>query len=399
MYAPQYPLERPKTAPPGWVDVLAPVLTQTLVVGGEASFVTRKLTPRLTRHGLYVAHHWPWKKQNGSFPENIGAVFVLTDMCGHMMSGAAIAEAHKRGIPVIMATRKHAVNIQKLTEAGFPEIPMLAPKPIVSKKETPAPLPPAHTTAAPSKETPDMPATSPTVIRRPRAPINPASPASTQARTSETVSGRGAASVSPVPAKPGTLPAPVDARVLKIMRTLAMSPGISNRRAMEELPNLTRSDVLLHISVARETLGIRTGAGKQLFVDVDAAIFNAACDRYNLDRVKIPADGRYAKENLNKSEKPAPRTSAATSRESAPAPVVTAVPKAEVSPEVLAATPANVQPPVQRAAVSTPDMKDLKDAVALLRAVMAHHNVESMTITATKADMRRIVVLDQSLDD
>ena len=42
---------------------------------------------------------------------------------------------------------------------------------------------------------------------------------------------------------------------------------------------------------------------------------------------------------------------------------------------------------------------DLKDAVALLRAVMAQHNVESMTITATKADMRRVVVLDQSLDD
>ena len=79
--------------------------------------------------------------------------------------------------------------------------------------------------------------------------------------------------------------------------------------------------------------------------------------------------------------------------------VVATVATAEVPPEVLAATPANVQPPVVRAAVSTPDMKDLKDAVALLRAVMAQHNVESMTITATKADMRRVVVLDQSLDD
>ena len=143
MYAPHYPIDRPKTSPPGWVDVLAPVLTQTLVVGGEASFVTRKLTPRLTRHGLYVAHHWPWKKQNGSFPENIGALFVLTDMCGHSMSGSAIAEAHKRGIPVIMATRKHAVNILKLTAAGFPEIPMLVPNPSpLPSPRKPPPCPP-----------------------------------------------------------------------------------------------------------------------------------------------------------------------------------------------------------------------------------------------------------------
>lgn len=374
MYAPHYPLDRPKASPPGWVDIIAPVLTQTLVVGGEASFVMRKLTPRLTRHGLYVAHHWPWKKQNGSFPENIGALFVLTDMCGHSMSGAAIAEAHKRGIPVIMATRKHAVNIQKLTEAGFPEIPMLAPKPLVSKKPDPTPTPVLEPTPVsepiPAPEpvptpVPEEVLTMPTTIRRPR--------------------------IAPLP----LLPEISNATTLEVMRLLAMSPGISNRKIVDDLPNLTKGEVLNVVQVARKTLGITTGLGKQLAVDVNTTVFNAACDRYNLDRVTIPASGRYPKENLK-----LVRPSLSPAAEPPPAPpVVATVPTAEVPPEVLAATPANVQPPVQRAAVSTPDMKDLKDAVALLRAVMAHHNVESMTITATKADMRRVVVLDQSLDD
>jgi len=366
MYAPHYPLDRPKASPPGWVDIIAPVLTQTLVVGGEASFVMRKLTPRLTRHGLYVAHHWPWKKQNGSFPENIGALFVLTDMCGHSMSGAAIAEAHKRGIPVIMATRKHAVNIQKLTEAGFPEIPMLAPKPIVSKKPDPTPvLEPIPAPEPVPTPVPEEVPTMPTTIRRPRiAPLL-------------------------------TLPEITNATTLEVMRLLAMSPGISNRKIVDDLPNLTKGEVLNVVQVARKTLGITTGLGKQLAVDVNTTVFNAACDRYNLDRVTIPTSGRYPKENLK-----LVRPSLSPAAEPPPAaPVVDTVPTAEVPPEVLAATPTNVQPPTQRAAVSTPDMKDLKDAVALLRAVMAHHNVESMTITATKADMRRVVVLDQSLDD
>ena len=377
MYAPHYPIDRPKTSPPGWVDVLAPVLTQTLVVGGEASFVTRKLTPRLTRHGLYVAHHWPWKKQNGSFPENIGALFVLTDMCGHSMSGSAIAEAHKRGIPVIMATRKHAVNILKLTAAGFPEIPMLAPKPIVSKKHDPTPTP----TLAPVPEpiptpVPEEAPAMPTTIRRPRiSPLLPLVPEITNPNT------------------------------LAMMRLLAMSPGISNRKIGDSLPFLSKTDVTLNVQTARKALGIVTGLGKQLTVRVDSAVFNATCDRYNLDRVTIPPSGAYPKENLKlgrpmlpaNAAKKAPTRSIVNGATAAR--VVATVATAEVPPEVLAATPANVQPPVVRAAVSTPDMKDLKDAVALLRAVMAQHNVESMTITATKADMRRVVVLDQSLDD
>lgn len=360
MYAPNYPLERPKTSPPGWVNVLAPVLTQTLVVGGEASFVTRKLTPRLTRHGLYVAHHWPWKKQNGSFPENIGAVFVLTDMCGHMMSGAAIAEAHKRGIPVIMATRKHAVNILKLTAAGFPEIPMLAPKPIISKKNDPTPTPVPEPIATPVPEEVSTMPIAPKTIRRPAA-------------------------IAPL-----SLPVTVtDPTTLEVMRVLAMAPGISNRKLVDDLPHLGKGAVLNATQTARKALGIQTGLGKQLEVDVNGAVFIAACCRHNLDRVTIPANGRYPKENLRLGRPPL------TPAEETPpaAPVVAAVPSVAVPPEVRAATPA------PRAAVSTPDMKDLRDAVALLRAVMAHHNVESMTITATKADMRRVVVLDQSLDD
>jgi len=370
MYAPHYPLDRPKSSPPGWVDILAPVLTQTLVVGGEASFVMRKLSPRLTRHGLYVAHHWPWKKQNGSFPENIAVVFVLTDMCGHMMSGAAIAEAHKRGIPVIMGTRKHAVNIQKLVEAGFPEIPMLAPKPIETKKAPPAEPVPAPTTElspAPAPEELTMPNPLPMpastkVIRRPARP--------------------------PTAFPELTITNP---NTLAVMRVLAMSPGISNRKITDTLGDLSKGEVLAVVQHARKALGIQTGLGKQLFVSVDEKAFTAACDRYNFDRVTIPANGRYPKENLRLG-----RPIGATDKETAKAESLrmfrAPAEAATVPPEVLA-PPVPVPPP----APADP-MQDMKDAVALLRAVMAAHGVETITVTPTTTSMRRVVVVEESLD-
>lgn len=118
------------------VDVLlSRTMVPTLVVGGETSFVVRKVAPRLFRHGLHMKGHWPYKKAKGAFPENIGALVVLTDMVGHAMSLAAIAEAEKRGIPVVLGIRKYAILEQRLRDAGFPEIPSLAPKPAVSEKK------------------------------------------------------------------------------------------------------------------------------------------------------------------------------------------------------------------------------------------------------------------------
>jgi hypothetical protein len=98
-------------------------MTQTLVVGGEASFVKSKLTPQLARHGLTVASHWEWMKEKGAFPDATEAVFILTDMAGHHLNDAAKNQALPKGIPIIYGVRKHAVNIQRLTKAGFPLLP------------------------------------------------------------------------------------------------------------------------------------------------------------------------------------------------------------------------------------------------------------------------------------
>jgi hypothetical protein len=119
--------------------VLSHMMVPTLVVGGEPSFVVRKIAPRLFRHGLHMVAHWPYKKAKGAFPDNIGALLVLTDMVGHSMSGCAVAEAEKRGIPVVMGVRKYAFLEQRLKDAGFPEIPKLAPKPATSTKRPLAP--------------------------------------------------------------------------------------------------------------------------------------------------------------------------------------------------------------------------------------------------------------------
>jgi hypothetical protein len=129
--------------------------------------------------------------------------------------------------------------------------------------------------------------------------------------------------------------------------------------------------------------------------------------------------------------------------------VVATVATSEVPPEVLANTPANVQRPlrVERIDGSARDlqtpkvvivqgtadngekvtlhltkpplvgepapssalkaafvpsavdpMQDLKDAVALLRAVMAAHGVETITVTPTATSLRRVVVVEESLD-
>jgi len=383
MYAPFLPPEpRSRTAPPGWVGALAPILIPTLVVGGEASFVMRKLSPRLTRHGLHVAHHWPWKKQNGSFPENISVVFILTDMCGHSMSGAALEEGRKRGIPVIMGTRKHAVNIQKLTEAGFPEIPLLAPKPIESKKtRTPVPEP------IPSPEPVPTPEEAPTMP-------NPLS--ATNARP-------------PVILRKAQKPLITNETTLAIMRLLAMSPGVSNRKIVDTLPNITKGGLLNTVQEARSTLGITTGRGKQIYVDVDEKVFTEACDRYNFDRVAIPPGGRYPKENLRLGRPPgAPdkETAKAESLRMFPAPAEVATVPPAVAPEVLASPVAPPAPVPVTAPVTAPvsfaksadPMQDMKDAVALLRAVMAAHGVETITVTPTTTNMRRVVVVEESLD-
>jgi hypothetical protein len=426
-------------------QALTSLLRQTLVVGGEPSFVARKLAVRLAKHGLFVAHHWPWKKQNGSFPESIEVLFVVTDMCGHPMSNAAVAEANKRGIPVIMGTRKHAVNIDKLNEAGFTEIPALSPQPHISPKREAA-----REAAKKGKTAPPVPS----VVVDAVAATMP-EPVSTSEPFPLPLPEN-----TPMPTLPKNAPpSPADTSGLTevqrtLLRALALSPGISNR-ALASQYNLSHGQVWEGVQWARAVLGIETSEGKQKHVKVTATKFNAACDLYGLDRVTIPKSGLYEKENMrNKPDaRPAGRprkvpTSSLVDAATA-AHVVATVATSEVPSEVLANTPANVQRPlrVERIDGSARDlqtpkvvivqgtadngekvtlhltkpplvgepapssalkaafvpsavdpMQDLKDAVALLRAVMAAHGVETLTVTPTATSLRRVVVVEESLD-
>jgi len=428
-------------------QVITSLLRQTLVVGGESSFVSRKLAVRLAKHGLFVAHHWPWKKQNGSFPENIEVLFVLTDMCGHPMSNAAIAEANKRDIPVIMGTRKHAVNIEKLNEAGFTEIPILSPQPHISPKREAAR---AAAREAAKKTAPSLPSVVVDAVAATMPePVSQSEPLPLPSPENTTM-----------PTLPkNAAPSPIDTSGLTevqrtLLRALALSPGISNR-ALASQYSLSHGQVWDGVQWARRVLGIETGEGKQKHVKVSATKFNAACDLYGLDRVTIPKSGLYEKENMrNKPDaRPAGRprkvpTSSLVDASTA-ARVVATVATSEVPSDVLAETPTNLQrplrvehidgsardlhapkivivqgtadngekvtlhltkPPLVGEPAPSPALKaafvpsavdpmqDMKDAVALLRAVMAAHGVESITVTPTTTNLRRVVVVEESLD-
>lgn len=439
---------------------LTSLMRQTLVVGGEASFVTRKLALRLAKHGLFMAHHWPWKKQNGSFPDNIEVVFICTDMCSHPASNAAVAEANKRGIPVIMGTRKHAVNIDRLIEAGFPEIPELSPQPMVSPKReaqrAAAHLFPDTSRADTKKIVAGVlalnaalgPATS--VIPMDRFPIPAASKPETMPMPTLPKSEK--SSIIPT-LRPASMHELTEVQ-RKILTALAGSPGISNR-ALAEQYSLSHGQTWSAVTWGRTVLGIATSEGKQKNVQVNAKTYKEVCVRLGLDHVAIPASGLYPKENLRTKPdaRPAgrPRKTPTYSLVNGPtaARVVATVATSEVPPEVLAATPANPQRPLRveridgsardlgvlpkvtvvkgtddagqpvtlhltKPPVGEPNpspalkaalvpsavdpMQDMKDAVALLRAVMSVHGVETITVTPTTTSLRRVVVVVESLD-
>lgn len=358
--------------------VLKKTLTNALVVGGETSFVTRKIAPRLFRHGIYMAAHWPYKKANGTFPANVEVLIVLTDMIGHMMSDAAITEANKRGIPVIMGIRKYAVLEQRLREAGYPEIPILAPKPAVSEKNQTV----THT--YPKSEVTEA-YVRPLLVPSPEA----AAPFIAEA--------------APMPVSAPSYEA-LTPDLRRMMEYVAKSPGISNR--VLETHGFTRNQAYLLAQKARVILGVTSGVGNAQEVYVDSAKFAATCTHYHLKGAAIPADGVVVKETVAgiRTAVPERQHSAANGDASYPAPVVppapvapvivATVPTTEVPPEVLAAAPPREAAPVL--AHSAP--KDVKELVQLLRLAMVAENIERLTVTKDSVSFRRIVVEEGEYD-
>jgi hypothetical protein len=282
-------------------------LYRTLVVGGEPS-VLRKLTPRLRRHLLKVDGHWPWKKQAGAFPDTIEVLFVLTDMVSHSLSGLAIEEARKRGIPVIMGGRKHALNVERLASAGFPEVPMLAPKPAVSPKRqkteasvSDASVSDASVSDAPMPVFPVPVAPTPVEVLSPpvlAAAVEPTVPEITPEET-------------PVPnprtlLKTRSLAAPTSVvaialpTMLKtgtgraVLLALAADPGVSNVKMMETFGLGSSQGTVATTGVeARRVLGIVSPRTPAPVVTVDAVTYNKVCAYLGVTPVALPPNGEW----------------------------------------------------------------------------------------------------------
>ncbi len=256
-------------------------LFRTLVVGGEPS-VLRKLVPRLRRHLLRVDAHWPWKKQAGAFPDNIEVLFVLTDMVSHSLSGLAVEEARKRGIPIVMGGRKHALNVERLAAAGFPEIPALSPKPAVSPKRNPNPvtveaLLPLET-STPTIDVVDVPYAEPTH----EEPTMPAPLPSTKTTP--------ATSIAPSPIKVPRALAFGTGR--DVLLALAADPGVSNVKMQEDFGAGASQGTIATVGVeARRLLGIASPRTPAPFVTVDVATYTAVCGYLGVTPVTLPPDG------------------------------------------------------------------------------------------------------------
>lgn len=253
-------------------------MTHTLVVGGEASFVKAKLTPQLARHGLRVTAHWEWMKEKGAFPDATEVVFILTDMAGHHLNDAAKNQATPKGIPIIYGVRKHAVNIDRLTKAGFPLLP---------------------TTTETTTENELMP---------------------TLFHSSRGKALRGEARL-------------VYDRVLPL---LAAHPALSNR-AISEGINVPYGSTGEPARAARETLGISDEQGGQS-VAINRPVYEAACAALNL----TPVEGNRFPKSYSTATKqqsvptpppapiPAPVATPAPTPAPVPAPVAATAPKPAV---------------------------------------------------------------------
>jgi hypothetical protein len=357
-------------------------LTRVLVVGGEPSFVNRKLAPRLLRHLLRVTAHWPWKKANGTFPEDTELLFVLTDMCGHSMSGVAIEEAKRRGIPVVMGMRKHALNIDKLAAAGFPEFAPLAPKPMVSPKREQA-------------NNPIFSIPLPAIVLE---------DADVSAQTTSTEPTHEEPTVpTPTAALPPFPTLSHDERLLAAL--LASEPGLSNTRALEKLgTDWNYGKMSVAGAKVRRVLGISIPRNAKSDMYVDAAIYRRACEALGVTPVTLSPDGRYTRDKKTRtaSVRPSPVEVVTMPTASVPAPLLAAYEKEqqtrrEETPAAVNAPvpmPVPVPPPTPAPTSTMTEVATTVDALRLLLEAMRAEHVASVTVNddGTVSMQRRVVV-------
>lgn len=366
-------------------------LYRTLVVGGEAS-VLRKLTPRLRRHLLKVDGHWPWKKQAGAFPDTIEVLFVLTDMVSHSLSGLAIEEARKRGIPIIMGGRKHALNVDKLAAAGFPEVPMLAPKPAVSPKRQKADI----VSTAP-KPVPIAPV--------PTAPV-PVLMAATPVETTAPEPNLEEPTMPSHKATPLKYTQPADTgeeqRIAR--RLLAAEPHLSNHDIIVKAgQGWTLGKVANIAKLARKALGIEVPRNAKPEMTIHRATYLAECARLGVTPLEVPLDGQMTRTVRGRGRPVVPASEeapvnaaarldakAASLSMKARSVEVATVPTSSVPPALLAAYH-GAQQGAQEASTTI-------EALRLLLEAMRAEGVASVTVSDDgSVNMQRRVVVSSSM--
>jgi hypothetical protein len=344
-----------------------PIALKALVVGGEHSFVIGTLSTQLSRHGITVHEHWSWDLARApvALPKGIDLVYILTDLVGHNLSIKAVEHARAANIPFVNSVRKWAEATGRLTAAKFP-------------------------------------------ILNTAMPITP----------------------------PSAGPFPTDKRRKLYVTALAMDPTISN----EGIRILVASHAAQHgytsgdsadpslASSLRKEFGITAGTGMSQKTVVDSKKYMQACLKYgvipNVAYAPPPpalpefTQAKIESEILNSvtptatvvgmaallaDPQAAPPPPPAPSVFDAPKVRVATVPTAEIPKEVLAATPANVQPPKPATPVAalpaspsngTPSWMndDLKVALQLARGQFEGLGIESLTITKDGVRFRRVVV-------
>ena len=125
-----------------------------LVVGGEPSFVMSKLSKSLQKHGIQVTSHLDWTTSRApkTLPTGVDLVYICTDMVGHNLSEPCMNLARDADIPYVNGTRKWAESVARLTQAGFPLLP-LTTKLAASQVEIVEEVPTEPESAAPVAET------------------------------------------------------------------------------------------------------------------------------------------------------------------------------------------------------------------------------------------------------
>ena len=368
-----------------------PSMKQALVAGGQASFVTEKLSKSLARHGIRIHTHWSWdkKKPPHKFPDNIDLVYICTDMIGHNLANPCVDYARETGIPYVNGTRKWAESIERLTGAGFPLLDPIGALPEIVREAT-AGRSPKEMAEGPTAEDLRGILVAITGSSNPSTANLPLSPQDFNVTT------QAALQESPLmSASDNVHLAVTNPKQREYLRVLAHRPDADNVEIWESLNILplfagAKFDPE-RASHARRSLGVSiVRKGGKRTTNVNITMFNATLKTAKIEGYPAPRT-QYVEPDAafrNAGSPPAPAAAPA------PAPVVEVVPPP-------APAPAPVTKPVQ-APLPTPvitPMSELKDIVALLRDKMKEMNIVDLHVTPNGVKYKQVTVVEGSLED